>query len=154
MKTIILAVLLTLISPFVLAQKVTSKKSIEITVEATTQAAADAKADDFEEDFILSQLPALAKPLLVEGGACSPNPNDIFLREAVDAVAPLVPCAVRTNPNGKRRVNASRLDIVFQRQVRQLLQRSVKDRRAIEGAEKERKAAIDAPDDIVDPPQM
>jgi len=130
------------------AQTVTATKTVTITVSAANQTAADNKADALAEDFVLAVVQGIEQPLSVFQGACVANPLDIYLREEPDAVAPLVPCAVKMTAGGKRRVAQIKLDNVFQRLIRQVVQRAVKDRRALEAAGLARKATLQAADEI------
>ncbi len=130
------------------AQNVTSIKTITITVQAANQTAADNKADALIEDFVLAVAPGLEQPLPVSAGVCVANPLDIYLREDANAVSPLIPCAVKLTAGGKRRIAPNRLDLIFQRLIRQIVQRAVKDRRAIDAAEVARKGALNVADEI------
>ena len=127
---------------------VTATKTITITVKGADETAAGRKADAIAEDFVLAVMPGLDQPLQSNGGTCTENPMDIYLRENADAVSPLIPCAVKLTAQGKRRVASAKLDNVFQKLIRQIVQRAVKDRRAIEAAELARKAAVQAADEI------
>jgi hypothetical protein len=133
---------------FTAAAQTTAVKTATITVSGATQAIADNKAERLIEDYLLANLPGIDQPLAIENGACVANSNDIYLREAVDAVAPLVPCAVKLNAQGKTRIIANRLDIVFARVVRPYVQRTVKDRRALLAGETARKAEAGAADEV------
>lgn len=129
--------------------QVTSTKTVTITVSGTTQTIADNKAERIIEDYVVGTLPALIQPAQVVGGACASITNDIYQREAANAVAPLVPCAVRTNTNGsKRLLPTATLETVFQRLVRRHVQAVVKDRRTVDAAETARKAVATAADEV------
>jgi hypothetical protein len=147
-QTLLAIFLLAAFGSAVFAQTATATKTITITVSAANQTAADNKADNLEEDFVLAVAPELEKPLPLNAGTCAANPLDIYLREDANAASPLIPCAVKLTAGGKRRVAPNKLDNVFQRLIRQIVQRAVKDRRAIEAAEIARKDALNAADEV------
>jgi hypothetical protein len=147
-KALFTSILLVAASLAALAQTATGTKTITISVKAASQAAADSKADALAEDFVLAVVQGVEQPLPVLKGACVANDLDIYQREAPDAVAPLVPCGVKLTQAGNPKVAQAKLDAVFQKLLRQIVQRAVKDRRAIAAAETARKATLNAADEV------
>jgi predicted metal-dependent phosphoesterase TrpH len=148
MKKLFILFALVIAASFTAAAQNTSTKTVTVTASGSTQPIADNKSDRLAEDYILANIAGLDAPLAIENGACVANANDIYLREDATAVAPLVPCAVKLNGQGKTRLIANRVDIVFARLVRQHIQRTVKDRRAIVAANNARETEVGAADEI------